>query len=107
MKSSKKIYLVEVTFPNKEVTVKISKRLLNEKLVACANYFPIESMFWWEGTISKEKEWMAIYKTAYSNLKKVERVIEEMHPYRVPVISCFKIERGNDKFIEWLFRVIE
>ena len=40
-----------VTCKNKTEAKKISKHLLNKKLVACSNMFPVSSMYWWNKKI--------------------------------------------------------
>lgn len=40
--------LLYVTHPSKPEAVKLSVDLLNQHLIACVNYYPMESMYWWE-----------------------------------------------------------
>lgn len=50
-----KIISIYITYPNIEEAKKICTHLLEQKLIACANYFPIESAYWWKGKIENEK----------------------------------------------------
>jgi periplasmic divalent cation tolerance protein len=38
-----------ITNPSKEEAKRIAKHLLDKRIIACANIFPIESMYWWDG----------------------------------------------------------
>lgn len=40
--------LIYVTHPSKPEAIRITSELMKSRLIACANYFPIESMFWYE-----------------------------------------------------------
>ena len=92
------------TFSNKEEAKKISKILLKERLVACANIIPeIESLYWWKEEIQEEKEVIAYFKTK----KKLERVviarIKELHSYDVPAIYAIEsMELIYEPYREWV-----
>jgi uncharacterized protein involved in tolerance to divalent cations len=40
--------LLYVTHPSRPEAVRITTELLQQHIIACANYFPIESTYWWE-----------------------------------------------------------
>ena len=40
--------LIYVVHPSKPEAIRITADLLNAHLIACANFFPTESMYWWE-----------------------------------------------------------
>jgi len=42
----------------------VIKKLLEEKLAGCANFFNRESSYWWEGKIVNDKEVSVILKTS-------------------------------------------
>ncbi|HID43773.1 MAG TPA: divalent-cation tolerance protein CutA, partial [Archaeoglobaceae archaeon] len=42
---------------------KIGRELLEKKIAACINIFPITSMYWWEGKIEESPEFVMIVKT--------------------------------------------
>ena len=43
------------TFPNKKEAKEIGKGLVKNKLAACVNIFPIESIYHWQKKIVKDK----------------------------------------------------
>ena len=71
---------VYVTYPNLKEAKKITNHLLKKKLVACANFWPIKSMYWWKGKIENDNEVVAILKTRKENWNKVKTEIKKMHP---------------------------
>ena len=78
--------LVYITTPNKKVARKIASILLENKLIACANIFPTESMYWWEGKIEKNKEFAIVGKTVKRNFNLIKKIVNEVHPYTLPCI---------------------
>ncbi len=93
--------MIYVTHQNKDEAKKIGNYLLDNKLIACANYFPIEAAYWWNGAIESDDEIVSLLKTRKENWEKVRDVIEKIHPYDVPCI--IKIElKANEKYEQWI-----
>ena len=95
-----------ITNPSEEEAKKIAKHLLENKLIACANIFPINSLYHWEGKIADENEFILIGKTTEGNFTKVKEEVEKIHSYDIPCIIKLKVE-GNEKYFEWLNDKIE
>ncbi len=93
--------IIYITYPNKETAEKIARELLNKKLVACANIFPISSMYWWKGKIENNDEFVSIVKTKTENWRKIKERITELHPYEVPCIMKIDTE-ANDEYEGWI-----
>jgi periplasmic divalent cation tolerance protein len=98
---------VYITNPNKKTALKITNELLKQRLIGCANIFPIESLYWWQGKIVKDKEYVLIAKTLEKNYEKVKEVVEKIHPYSVPFISKIEIDKINSKYLSWLKEVVK
>lgn len=62
---------VYITAPDAETARSIGRRLVEEGLSACANIFPIDSIYRWKGEVKK-------------------RVLE-LHPYELPCIVWFEV----------------
>jgi len=92
---------IYITNPGKKEAGKIANHLIKKRLIACANIFPIESLYWWEGKIANEKEYAVIAKTRSSNFNKVKKAVEKIHPYKVPCIVKIPVT-SNNKFYRWV-----
>ena len=90
-----------VTHPNAETAQKISRNLIDRKLVACANQFSMESAYWWQGAVAQEGEIVTILKTVTKNKKAVEVAITELHPYEVPCIMSWEVQ-ANASYENWI-----
>jgi periplasmic divalent cation tolerance protein len=95
------ILMFYVTFPNEKEALYVSRMLLEDKLIACYNLFPMNSGFWWEGTIDNAIELVAVYKTDKSLEKRIEQLILQNHSYEVPCIirSTVKV---NTSYGQWI-----
>lgn len=93
--------MMYVTYPNKESADEMVEKLLEEKLVACANVFSMESSYYWEDEINKDAEYLSILKTSYKNAPHTEYFIEQNHPYEVPCIVRWEVS-CNLSYEKWL-----
>ncbi len=80
---------------------KISKKLLDEKLIACSNMFPISSMFHWKGKLVEEDEVVLLCKSSRTEFQSLIKVVEGMHSYDIPCIERISSE-GSEKFEQWV-----
>jgi len=93
--------LFYIVCKNKKEASLISKGLLDKKLVACTNYFDINSMYTWKKKIANGKECALIAKTTEKNKKSIEKEVLKMHSYSVPCILSFEAN-ANRAYLKWL-----
>ena len=97
-------YIVVITTTsNKKEAVKIVRSLLKERLIACANIVgPVSSLFWWQGKIDEENEFLVFMKSQKSLFKRLSERVTEIHSYDVPEIIALPIIEGSPPYLEWL-----
>lgn len=81
---------------------KIGTILVEERLAACANIFPITSIFRWKEKIDEASEFGIIIKTRTEKVKEIDKRVKEIHSYEVPCIVSFKIDDGSPNYLEWI-----
>ena len=96
------VLIVYVTHPSKPEAVQLSMKLLQERLIACVNYFPIESTYWWEGAITHSEEIVTLYKTIPEKWDELQKVIQEHHKYSVPCIIKLATVEANESYESWI-----
>ena len=95
--------IIYITAPNKEEAEKISRVLLEERLIACANIIDsITSLYWWKGEIQKSGEALLIAKTKESLIDQLIKRVKALHSYECPCIVSFSIAKGNPDFLKWI-----
>jgi len=97
--------LIYITAKDKAEAKKISKHLLEKKLVACTNIHPIESMYWWEGKIQEDNEVVILAKTKEANYETIKKEVKEIHSYDIPCIIKLNSE-PNKEYSDWVDKVI-
>jgi len=98
--------IIYITCKDEEEAVKISKHLLNKKLIACSNMHPIRSMYWWNNKIEDEKEFVIIAKTLDKNYEKIKEEVSKLHSYDVPCILKIDAE-ANESYAQWVNEVVK
>lgn len=93
-------------FKNQDEADKITRILLEKKMVICGNQFSINSMYLWKEKIEKSPEVVVIYKTFKQNYKRVRKEIETHHSYEVPFIASIKINQINESYYHLLKKTV-
>jgi periplasmic divalent cation tolerance protein len=95
--------LVLMTAPSEEVAADIGKKLVEERLVACANLVPrIRSLYAWKGTLCDEAETLCILKTRPELFGAIERRVRELHPYEVPEVVMVEARDVSAAYLAWV-----
>lgn len=94
--------VVYITAGSEEEAKKISHYLVENKLAACANYFPISSVYRWKGKVEEDKEFVVLAKTRKELFEEVKKGINEIHSYEVPCILALPLEGVNKEYLEWV-----
>jgi periplasmic divalent cation tolerance protein len=95
--------LVLSTFGNADEARRISRALVEEHLVACANLLPaIESIYHWKGKVETSSETMVVFKTTTDRYWQLENRLRELHPYDVPEIIAVRVHAGLPAYLRWI-----
>lgn len=98
--------LIYTILPDKKSAEEIAKIILKKRLAACFNYWQINSLYWWKGKIEKAKEWAMIIKTKKKNYQEIENLIKKNHPYEIPAIFSWLVNKIEKKYLKWLEKEI-
>jgi len=94
---------VFVMTANREEAEKVARRLLDEKLIACANIVgPVSSFFWWAGKVERTEEYLLLAKTRSDLFENLSDEVKALHSYEVPEIIALPIVNGSKAYMEWL-----
>jgi len=95
--------VVLVTTSTSDDAYKIADALVAERLAGCVNIIPaIESVYRWEGKVTRDTETLMIIKTTSERYPEVERRVKELHTYSTPEVVALRIERGSEQYLNWV-----
>lgn len=83
----------------------LARLLVDERLAACVQIFPIESVYTWEGTVQEAPEVMLLCKIEHDAYPDVEAAIRAAHSYETPEIVEIAIEQGSQAYLGWVASV--
>lgn len=85
---------------------KLGKLLLSKRLAACVDYWPIHSMFHWEGETKHIEEIMMLIVTFEPKIETVNDLIAKHHSYSVPLIGSVDVRRIYRPYKEWMSKEV-
>lgn len=94
--------VVYITAGSMDEAKSIGRVLVEERLAACANIFPITSIFRWKDKIEEAGEFGIIIKTGTDRVKDIENRVKQIHSYEVPCVISFKINSGSEDYLKWI-----
>lgn len=95
--------VVLVTAKNKKEAEKISRGLLEAKLIACANIIDgVHSLFWWQGNIDSSREVVLVLKTKMILFKKIMAKVKSLHSYQTPEVIALPVINGSKDYLGWI-----
>ena len=96
---------VYITCSSEQEAKKIARHLLNLKLIACANFFQVNSMYIWKEKINEGKESAMILKTFDNNFNQIKEEVANIHSYGTPCVAKIPIEI-NEPYAKWVSNVL-
>jgi len=93
---------IYITASNEAEARTLGRTLVREKLAACVNYFPVNSIYWWKESIEESSEVAIIAKTRADLVDRLIERVKDLHSYEVPCVVSWIIEKGNLPFLEWI-----
>ncbi|HEX9664282.1 MAG TPA: divalent cation tolerance protein CutA [Patescibacteria group bacterium] len=82
---------ISVTCKNTAEARKIARQLLTNKLVACANFWPVNSIFTWHGKQVNGREVLLVCKTESRHARRAKLLIQDLHSYELPTLTVSNI----------------
>ena len=94
--------IVMTTFSDDAAARRILERLVEERLAACVQTFPVDSMYRWNGALQHESEILAFIKTKESLYESVEGLIRTYHDYECPEVLRIPVTGGFAPYLGWI-----
>lgn len=94
---------VTTTLPDRDAANRLGRRLVEERLAACAQMVgPVSSVYWWQGEVETAGEWYCHLKTTAERVPALITRIRELHPYETPEIIALPVTEGNAAYLQWI-----
>mgnify|MGYP002351831243 CR=1 FL=1 len=97
------VRVVLCTVPDREVALRLSRALVEERLVACVNLLPqVTSVYRWEGAVQEDTELLLMMKTQAARVEALTARVVALHPYDVPEVLVLPVSGGSEAYLGWV-----
>ncbi|MCL2804645.1 MAG: divalent-cation tolerance protein CutA [Treponema sp.] len=90
------------TVSGKEAAAAISRLLVEKRLAACVQMFPVESIYSWQDKICQDNEIVLFIKSKTALFNEIKAFIKENHSYEVPQIIQVPVTDGLAEYLKWI-----
>ena len=94
--------VVYVTAPSAEEARTLARALVDERLAACVNLLPVESIYRWQGQVEEAAETLLVIKTWRNRLDALASRVRALHSYAVPEIIALPLIGGWPPYLQWI-----
>lgn len=95
--------IVYTTVPSLDIARNISHAVIEEKLAACANIYPVMlALYQWQDKMEETEEVTVLFKTTKDLFGRIEARVRSMHPHKCPCIVAVPLACGEPSFLDWI-----
>jgi len=94
--------IIVTTTADNDSAKKIARLLVEKRLAACVQIFPMESVYRWQDKIHEENETTLFVKSRTALFDEIKAAIKEVHTYEVPEIIRIPITGGLPEYLNWI-----
>ena len=102
MKEENDYSMFITTCAGRDAAKEIAKLLVEKRLAACVQMFPVESVYVWQEEVCDESETALFIKSKSALFDKIVAAIREIHKYEVPEIIQIPIIGGLPEYLKWI-----
>jgi periplasmic divalent cation tolerance protein len=97
-----KMALVLSNFASPEAARSVTRILMQEKVITCANIFPPHfAIYPWKDQIHEDNETAVLFKAPWEDREKLIKRLRALHPYELPGIILLDAQTLPD-YAAWL-----
>jgi periplasmic divalent cation tolerance protein len=95
--------IVVTTTADPEEAARLGRRLIEERLAACATLIPaVQSLYRWQGRVESSTETLLVLKTGPEQLAALEARLRKLHSYQIPEFLVLTIDSASQSYLDWL-----
>lgn len=96
-----KMCVLFLTCTNDNEADKITKALLEKRLIVCSKKMPVPSSFLWKEKINSSNEILLIMDSIEENFNKIQAEVRKLHSYKTFVLTSLPISQTTNDVKNW------
>jgi periplasmic divalent cation tolerance protein len=96
------VLVVYVTCADLAEARRIGRAVVEDRLAACANLRPHESIYRWQGAVETAEEVGLLLKTTRAAWPALRDRVRALHGYQVPCIVAWPLLDGLPEYLGWV-----
>ncbi len=102
------VLVLETTVASEADARVLADAVVAERLAACAQILgPLESVYWWQGTVTGATEWLLRCKTTTARAEALLARLRELHPYELPELVLLEPHGVEPDYAAWVRESVE
>ncbi len=93
---------IQITCGSEDEAAALAGALVEARLAACVQQFPIRSTYRWDGELQRDDEILLLVKTTTARFDAARDLVLERHSYDVPAITAVPIVDGSEAYLRWI-----
>ncbi|MER6302645.1 divalent-cation tolerance protein CutA [Kitasatospora sp. NPDC001539] len=94
--------VVTTTHGSEEQARALAAAVVRERLAACAQVYPVRSVYWWEGEVQDAEEWRIDLKTRAELADRLTGFVAGRHSYETPEVVAVPVVSGSPGYLAWV-----
>lgn len=95
--------VISTSCDSEQMAHDIGRLMLEKRLAACVQILPpITSLYWWQGEIAKDNEFLVTMKSDRRLFERISKEIRSIHPYEVPEIIATPVVDVDEEYARWM-----
>lgn len=94
--------LVFTTTATEADAQKLANLAIAQRLAACVQLNPIQSVYEWQGKMEQAQEWRVLFKTSAAHYQRLQTLLQQHHPYDTPAIYAIPASHVAAPFADWV-----
>ncbi|MBO1413915.1 divalent-cation tolerance protein CutA [Streptomyces sp. FH025] len=94
--------VVTTTHESEEQARSLASAVVRERLAACAQVYPVRSVYWWDGEVQDAEEWRIDLKTRAELADRLAEFVAGRHSYETPEVIVVPVVSGSRDYLAWV-----
>ncbi|GLW73370.1 divalent-cation tolerance protein CutA [Kitasatospora phosalacinea] len=100
--TNREFLVVTTTHDDEGAARELAAAAVRERLAACAQVYPVRSVYWWDGEVRDGAEWRVDLKTRAALADRLTAFLVERHSYDTPEVVGVPVAAGSAAYLDWI-----